>query len=130
LRRDSSSETVEASTISVVERFNDALNRHDADAAVAEMTEDCVFENTFPAPDGERHVGRTAILAFWRRLLTDSPDAAFDVEDIFATGDRCVVRWRYHWADDQPGKPGHVRGVDVFRVRAGKIAEKLSYVKG
>jgi hypothetical protein len=25
---------------------------------------------------------------------------------------------------------GHVRGVDVFRVRGGKVAEKLSYVKG
>jgi hypothetical protein len=28
------------------------------------------------------------------------------------------------------GKPGHVRGVDIFRVRDGKLAEKLSYVKG
>ena len=28
------------------------------------------------------------------------------------------------------GTPGHVRGVDVFRVRDGKVAEKLSYVKG
>ncbi|MBS1243923.1 MAG: hypothetical protein H6R41_460, partial [Deltaproteobacteria bacterium] len=24
----------------------------------------------------------------------------------------------------------HIRGVDVFRVRDGKVAEKLSYVKG
>jgi hypothetical protein len=28
------------------------------------------------------------------------------------------------------GKPGRVRGVDVFRVRDGKVCEKLSYVKG
>ena len=38
--------------------------------------------------------------------------------------DRVVQRWRYSWAD------GHVRGVDVFRIRDGKVAEKLSYVKG
>jgi hypothetical protein len=25
---------------------------------------------------------------------------------------------------------GHVRGVDIFRIEAGKIGEKLSYVKG
>jgi hypothetical protein len=31
--------------------------------------------------------------------------------------------------DDKEG-PGSVRGVDVFRVRDGKVAEKLSYVKG
>ena len=40
-----------------------------------------------------------------------------------------TVRWIYRWVDGD-GKPGHVRGVDVFRVRDGKVAEKLSYVKG
>ena len=44
-------------------------------------------------------------------------------------GNRCVVRWRYEWVE-KDGKPGHVRGVDVVRVRDGKVAEKLSYVKG
>ena len=28
------------------------------------------------------------------------------------------------------GSAGHVRGVDVLRVRDGKVVEKLSYVKG
>ena len=40
------------------------------------------------------------------------------------TGDRAVVRWVFDWGT------GHVRGVDVMRVRDGKVAEKLSYVKG
>jgi hypothetical protein len=39
-----------------------------------------------------------------------------------------VVRWVYHWVRD--GVPGHVRGVDVFLLRDGKVAEKRSYVKG
>jgi len=39
------------------------------------------------------------------------------------------VRWLYRWAEDRPDRPGHVRGVDVCRVRDGKIAEKLVYVK-
>ena len=41
----------------------------------------------------------------------------FDVEEMFGAGDRVVVRWLYTWAD------GHVRGVDVLRVRAGQVAE-------
>lgn len=45
---------------------------------------------------------------------------------MIATGDRAVVQWRYRWASNG----GHVRGVDVFRVRDGKIAEKYSYLKG
>jgi hypothetical protein len=48
---------------------------------------------------------------------------------MFAAGARCVVRWRYGWQGPD-GAPGHVRGVDVLRVRDGKVVEKLSYVKG
>jgi hypothetical protein len=39
------------------------------------------------------------------------------------------MRWRHRWID-QAGTPAHVRGVDLFRVRDGKVVEKLSYVKG
>jgi ketosteroid isomerase-like protein len=85
-----------------------------------------VFENTFPPPDGERFEGATAVRGFWKRLFDSTPRARFVAEDTFAAGDRCVVRWTFHW-DDQGG---HVRGVDVFRVRDGKVAEKLAYVKG
>jgi hypothetical protein len=30
----------------------------------------------------------------------------------------------------QPVQPWHLRGVDVFTVRDGKVAAKLAYVKG
>jgi ketosteroid isomerase-like protein len=90
------------------------------------MTADCVFENTFPAPDGQRFEGATAVRGFWKRFFDETPRAHFVTEEVFAAGDRCVVRWTFHW--DEAG--GHVRGVDVFRVRDGKVAEKLAYVKG
>jgi ketosteroid isomerase-like protein len=115
-------------TLEVVQRFNEAFRRHDVDGIMALMTEDCVFDNTRPPPDGERFVGQDHVRAFWRQLFARSPNARFDTEEIFAAGDRCVVRWVYHWVKD--GEPGHVRGVDIFRVRGGKVAEKLSYVKG
>ena len=115
-------------TLATIHRFNDAFNRHDVDAVMALMTDDCVFDNTRPAPDGERFVGQAAVRTFWAEFFRRSPHARFDPEEIFAVGDRCVVRWRYHWVKD--GKPGNVRGVDIVRVRNGKVAEKLSYVKG
>jgi ketosteroid isomerase-like protein len=116
-------------TLAAIQRFNDAFNRHDVDGVMAAMTEDCVFENTSPAPDGERYVGQAAVRAFWESFFAASPHATFDTEDIFAGGDRCLVRWRYRWIASD-GIPGHIRGVDVFRVRDGKVAEKLAYVKG
>jgi len=117
-----------AATLAAVDRFNEAFNRHDVPAVMALMTDDVVFDSTRPPPDGERIEGQAKVAEFWRQFFARSPQARFETEDAFAAGDRCVVRWVYHWVRD--GMPGHIRGVDVFRVRGGKVAEKLSYVKG
>ena len=116
-------------TRDVIEAFNAALNRHDIDAVMALMTPDCVFENTMPVPDGERFEGQEAVRGFWEMLVANSPQAHFSTEELITAGDRAVVRWRYHWVD-AAGTPGHVRGIDLFRVQDGLVAEKLSYVKG
>jgi ketosteroid isomerase-like protein len=115
--------------IAAIERFNGAVNSRDPDAMVAAMTEDCIFETTLPPPDGQRFEGRPAVRAFFANLFGANPQTRFDSEELFAAGDRCVVRWVYNWVGED-GEAGHVRGVDVFRVRDGKVAEKLSYVKG
>ena len=116
-------------TSETIERFNEVFNRHDVDAIMALMTADCVFENTYPPPDGERFVGAAAVRAFWEQFFAASPHAVITVEDMVACGDRCAQRWVYRWVSAD-GSPGHVRGVDVFRVRDGLVVEKCSYVKG
>jgi predicted SnoaL-like aldol condensation-catalyzing enzyme len=93
------------------------------------MSEDCVFENTDPAPDGTVYSGKEAVTRFWEDFFLESPKAHIEIEEIFGMGERCVMRWRYSWVD-MAGVKGHVRGVDVFRVRGGLIREKYSYVKG
>ena len=121
-----SDETV--TTLSAVEAFNTAFNRHDVDELMKTMTEDCVFENTNPPPDGSRYEGQKDVRLFWEKFFANNPDAFFEAEEIFAADDRCVVRWIYRKTKD--GKPWHLKGVDIFKVRDGKVAEKLSYVKG
>jgi ketosteroid isomerase-like protein len=123
-----SDDQARAATVAAVNRFNEAFNRHDVDGVMAAMTEDCVFEDTSPAPDGARYQGQATVRAYWERFFKANPDARFDAEDMFASGDRAVVRWVYRKMRD--GRPWHLRGVDVFRVRDGKVAEKLAYVKG
>lgn len=117
-----------ATTLAAIERFNDAFNRHDIDAVMDAMTEDCIFENTAPAPDGRRFEGMAEVRGYWEKFFTSNPDAHFEAEELFASNDRCVVRWVYRKIKD--GQPWHLRGVDIFKVRNGKVAEKLSYVKG
>jgi ketosteroid isomerase-like protein len=111
-------------TLAVITNFNEVFNTHDVDRLMNLFTDDCVFENTAPFPDGTRYEGQAAVRAFWETFFVESPNAHFDAEDIFTAGNRCTVRWRYSWGD------GHIRGVDVFMVRDGKVSEKLSYVKG
>ena len=113
--------------IRMVIQFNEAFNRHDVAGMMQLMTDDCVFENTDPAPDGTVYKGRQAITQFWQDFFRESPNAHIEIEEIFSLGLRCVMRWRYQWGD---GEQGHVRGVDVFKLKDGLICEKLSYVKG
>ena len=115
-------------TRDVIDRFNEAFNRHDADALAEWLTDDTVFEDTSPAPDGKRISGKEAVVAFWRGWFARNPEARFEAEDIIVSADRAVVLWVYHKQRD--GRPWHIRGVDVFTVRDGKVAAKLAYVKG
>jgi len=118
-----------ATTIKVVEELEEALNRRDVDAFMALITDDCVFENTSPPPDGERYEGRSAIRTFLEDFFHETPSIDFQTEDLFASGNRCVVRWVFHWINSA-GEHGHIRGVDVFHIRNGKMAEDFAYVKG
>lgn len=113
----------------IVLEFNEAFNRHDVTGMMQLMSDDCVFENTDPAPDGTVYSGKEAVTQFWQDFFRESPDAHIEIEEIFGFGNRCIMRWRYNWVD-VAGKKGHVRGVDIFQVRNGSIYEKLSYVKG
>jgi ketosteroid isomerase-like protein len=120
--------TADVTTRVVIDRFNEAFNRHDVDALAFLLTEDTVFEDTSPAPDGRRIEGKAAVVAFWREWFARNPDARFEAEEIIVSGNRAVVPWVYRKLRN--GQPWHLRGVDLFTVRGGKVAAKLAYVKG
>ena len=115
--------------VRLVIAFNEAFNRHDVAGMMKLMSADCIFENTDPAPDGTVYVGKEAVTAFWRSFFHESPKAHIEIEEVFGFGIRCVMRWQYQWTDEAGGR-GHVRGVDIFKIKDGLICEKLSYVKG
>lgn len=117
------------SSLRIVLAFNEAFNRHDVPAMMQLMSDDCVFENTAPAPDGTVYTGKKMVTQFWQEFFHKSPQAHIEIEEAFGLGLRCIMRWRYEWVDEEGGK-GHVRGVDIFQLKDGLIFEKLSYVKG
>jgi len=118
-----------AATLAAIQQFNDAFNRRDVDGVMAVIAPDCVLEHSSPPPDGQRHEGHAACRAALEDFFRNAPPAVYEYEEVFVCGDRGILRWRSHWID-AAGRPAHVRGVDVVRVRDGKLAEAFVYVKG
>ena len=112
--------------LAVVARFSEAFAAADVPAVMALMTADCVFESTAP-PDGTRYQGQSAVARAWREFFQHSKGATFVTESVYGSGNQVVAQWRYDWSG---ADPGHVRGVDLFTIRDGLVAEKRSYVKG
>ena len=121
-------QAAETITRTVIRNFNDAFNRQDPEALAALLTDDTVFEDTSPPPDGARLQGKAAVAAFWREWFQNNPGARFEAEETIVCEDRAVVRWIYRKVRN--GQPWRLRGVDVFTVRHGQVAAKLAYVKG
>ena len=118
----------EQMTRTAIDGFNEAFNRHDADGLAAFLTEDTVFEDTSPAPDGRRIEGKAAVVEFWRGWFVHNQDARFETEEVIVSESRATVLWVYR--KTRNAQQWHLRGVDVFTVRDGKVAAKLAYVKG
>jgi hypothetical protein len=117
--------TASQATRTLLDRFNRAFETHCPDDLDALIGEGCVLENTAPAPDGARYEGREACLAFWKGIAS-SANLAFEAEEIWAADDRGIIRWRLRWS---PAEADQVRGVNIMRVRDGRIVEGLGYVK-
>ena len=112
-------------TAEIIRRFNDVFQRHDPSSLEDLVADECVIENTQPAPNGARQVGREACVATWKEIAT-TPGTHFDLEDVVVAGDRAIIRWRYWWGE---GESNSVRGVNLMRVQEGRIVETMGYVK-
>lgn len=118
-----------AEAVQLIHDFNEALNRRDLDGMMRRMSADCVFENTYPPPDGTRYGGQDEVRAFWERFFSGASEVNIEVEQLFGQDGRYTMLWVYRWTDNH-GKSGRIRGVDVYTLQNGLISAKLSYVKG
>jgi len=112
-----------------LQAFADAWNRHDADALMSFMSDDCVFEAS-AGPDvcGARYAGRAAVRAGFADVWATFPDAHWGNARHFVLGDRGVSEWTFT-GTRADGTRVEVHGCDLFTFRDGKIALKNSYRK-
>lgn len=115
----------ERSTLEVLDRYNDAFRLHDPELLIDLIADDCVIEDSGPAPAGERREGGAACLARWSELAANR-DLRFTPETAESSGELAVQPWLLQWGD---GPSDRLRGVNLIRVRGGKIIEARGYVK-
>ena len=113
----------------LLQAFAEAWNRHDIDALMSFMTEDCVFEASAGTDVcGACYVGDEAVRAGFSEVWAVFPDAHWANPRHFVYGDRGVSEWTFT-GTRQDGHRVEVNGCDIFTFKGGKIYLKNSYRK-
>ncbi|MCU0966301.1 MAG: nuclear transport factor 2 family protein [Burkholderiaceae bacterium] len=121
-----SSATVTEATLAA---FGDAWNRHDIEALMSFMTEDCVFETAAGADAcGTQHQGRAAVRKAFATAWAMVPDAQWRNAVHHVTGDFGVSEWTFT-GTAADGSRIEVNGVDLFAFKDGKIQRKNTFRK-
>ena len=119
----------DADLLALLDRFSEAWNRHDLDALMSMMTDDCVFDaSAGPDIHGQRSEGPPAVRAAYAAVFASFPDAHWAHARHFIAGNRGVSEWTFT-GTHADGTRVEVTGCDLFTFSAGRIAIKNSYRK-
>ncbi|MDY0071097.1 MAG: nuclear transport factor 2 family protein [Thauera sp.] len=112
-----------------LQAFSDAWNRHDIEALMSFMADDCSF-HAVAGPDlmGRSFVGREAVREGFQLAWQTFPDAAWLDPDHFVVGDRGVTESTFS-GTKADGSRVEARMVDVYTFHNGKIAVKNAFRK-
>ncbi len=112
--------------------YLEAWNKHDWDALVGFLAEDCVYEDVAL---GERHQGRDDIRN-WIGEMTEtlSTDFSFESKNAFMAGDDYALEWVFRGTHDRSspqlpatGKGFEIPGASVGKLEGGLIKENRDY---
>jgi steroid delta-isomerase-like uncharacterized protein len=119
----------DADLLSLLDRFAGAWNRHDLEALMSMMTDDCVFDaSAGPQVNGRRSEGQQAVRAAYAEVFDTFPDAHWAHARHFVAGNRGVSEWTFT-GTRADGMRVEVNGCDLLTFRDGRIAVKNSYRK-
>lgn len=115
--------------VALLKEFAAAWNRHDLEALMGMMTDDCVFHTV--AGDGLRgttHVGQEAVAKAFEQAWLTCPDAQWTDFIAQVVGDFGFYSTTYSGTNAE-GMRTEARMVDLIQFRDGKIAVKDAYRK-
>jgi uncharacterized protein (TIGR02246 family) len=119
----------EAESFNLLERFADAWNRHDLDALMSMMTDDCVFEaSAGPEVDGQHSEGKQAVRAAYAAVFEGFYDAHWAKARHFVAGNRGVSEWTFTGTQID-GKRVEVTGCDLITFVTAKSLSRTHIVR-
>jgi hypothetical protein len=111
-------------TTEMLQAFADAWNRHDLDALMSFMTDNCVFEASAGFDvGGTRYAGCESVRAGFAEVWATFPDAQWSNARHFVCGERGVSEWTFT-GTQADGTRVEVQGCDLFTFRDGRISLK------
>jgi steroid delta-isomerase-like uncharacterized protein len=110
-----------ASLQRLIDRYNEAWNRHDVDEIVGLHAPDMVFHNHTA---GECVEG-AAVRGHIERIFENTPDLTFSGRRLYVRDGLVVSEWTAHAMRD--GKAVEWDGIDVFPIEDGLIKRKDVY---
>lgn len=115
--------------VGFLKAFSDALNRHDIDAVMEMMTDDCVF-HAIAGPElvGKSFIGQAEVRQGLENAWKNAPDACWVDGEHFVIGDRGFSETTYK-GTTADGVRSEARMIDAFTFRDGKIAVKNAFRK-
>ena len=121
--------TTSQMTIDILQAFADEWNRHDIDALMSFMTDDCVFESGIGTEiSGTTFEGCEAVRRGFTLAWQTVPNARWENARHFINGERGVSEWTFTGTSTN-GQPIEVKGCDIFHFRGDKIVIKNSFRK-
>lgn len=115
--------------VQTLEAFADAWNRHDIEALMSFMADECEFHAVAgPEVLGRSFVGRAAVREGFQLAWQTFPDASWSEGVHFVCGERGVSESTFRGSRPD-GTRIEARMVDVFTFRDGRIAVKNAFRK-
>lgn len=113
----------------LIDAFGEAFNRHDAEALVSMMTEDCVFYTVGGAEVyGNAITGRAAVKAAFEGVWKAMPDAHWRALNSFVDADNGLSFWHFTGSNSD-GSRVDAHGCDICTFKDGKIDTKNTFRK-
>ncbi|WP_085476531.1 nuclear transport factor 2 family protein [Rathayibacter oskolensis] len=116
-------------TPEVLAAFSDAWTRHDLEALMSHVTDDCVYSASVGPEPGRTWSGKEQVReGFALMLAFDTGQERHEEERPIIAGSRGAATWSFT-GPGPDGEPQVTRGCDIYEFRGGKIARKDAFRK-